>query len=126
MRTRSVRVSRLLRMLTETFSAALFVALRKAGFAAAIALGLCAGAHAQAAVQKCHIDGRIVFQSGPCPLLPSAVVAADSPPVAANVARKKTLADLLREREAAAPARPISQPLQADGANVLRSRMGAL
>ena len=126
MHTRGVRVSRLRRMLTEPFNANLFTALRRPGLVVAMALGLCSGAHAQAAVQKCHIDGRVVFQTGPCPLLPSAVVAADPPLVAANVARKKTLADLLREREAAAPARPISQPLQADGANVLRSRMGAL
>jgi hypothetical protein len=77
---------------------------------------------------KCMIDGRLVYQSIPCPLEPRAGAASAPVAVAAvNPAapKKKTLADVLRERDGSAPARPASREVQGDGANVLRSRMGA-
>ena len=39
---------------------------------------------------------------------------------------REFLAELLRERDGADPARPKSREFQADGANLLRSRMGAI
>lgn len=95
--------------------------------AVSITLLLCAAAQAQS-VRKCQIDGRLVYQSSPCPI--EARVASAAPqalatePVAA--ARKKTLADLLRERDGADRGRPQAREFQGDGANVLRSRMGAV
>jgi hypothetical protein len=77
---------------------------------------------------KCMIDGRLVYQSTPCALEPRAGAASAPVAVAAvNPAapKKKTLADVLRERDGSAPARPASREVQGDGANVLRSRMGA-
>jgi hypothetical protein len=78
---------------------------------------------------KCMIDGRLVYQSTPCALEPRAGAASAPVAVAAvNPAapnKKKTLADMLRERDGSAPARPASREVQGDGANVLRSRMGA-
>ena len=82
-------------------------------------------------VQKCLIDGRTVFQSSPCPLEARAVPHGSvAPQVVATGAvgapKKKTLADLLRERDGADPPRHATNADQADGAKVLRSRMGAL
>ena len=84
-------------------------------------------ARAQAII-KCMIDGRLVYQSTPCALEPRAAVA--SAPVAVAAAnpatpKKKTLADVLRERDGSVQERPVSREAQGDGANVLRSRMGA-
>jgi len=79
---------------------------------------------AQAQVNKCHIDGRLVYRSVPCPLEPRATTASNTVP-APVASKKKTLADVLRERDGANPTRPVAQEFQGDGANVLRSRMGA-
>ena len=85
---------------------------------------------AQAQVRKCQIDNRVVFQSAPCP--PEARVASAAPvaqPAALETAgapKKKTLADLLRERDGADRGRTRATEHQGDGANVLRSRMGAV
>lgn len=81
------------------------------------------------AINKCRIDGRLVFQSTPCALEPRAD--APSAPVALTAVnpaapKKKTLADLLRERDGNVPVRSASREPQGDGANLLRSRMGAL
>ena len=95
--------------------------------AVSIGLLLCAAAQAQS-VRKCQIDGRAVYQSSPCPIearvTPTAVQAANTEPSAAP--KKKTLADLLRERDGVDRGRPQKRESQGDGANVLRSRMGAL
>ena len=80
---------------------------------------------AQAQVNKCHIDGQLVVRSTPCPLEPRAAAAPASAAVTSVTSRKKTLADVLRERDAASPQRPVTAEAQGDGANVLRSRMGA-
>lgn len=94
---------------------------------ASLALLLCANAQAQS-VRKCRIDGRVVFQSSPCPA--DARVASVAPPPAAIDAaaqpKKKSLADLLRERDGADRGQPPAHEAQRDGANVLRSRMGAV
>jgi hypothetical protein len=77
---------------------------------------------------KCMIDGRLVYQSTPCALAPRAS-AAPAPVALAAVnpasPKKKTLADMLRERDGDVQTRPASREAQGDGANVLRSRMGA-
>jgi hypothetical protein len=87
------------------------------------------GAAAQAqSVRKCQVDGRFVYQSSPCPV--EARVASATPQAAAAepmaAPKKKTLADLLRERDGADRGRPPMREAQGDGANVLRSRMGAV
>ncbi|MEP6873366.1 MAG: hypothetical protein ABI887_03305 [Burkholderiales bacterium] len=81
------------------------------------------------AINKCMTGGHLVFQSSPCALearagVPAApiVVASGNP----GAPKKKTLADVLRERDGDVSARPASREPQGDGANVLRSRMGAL
>ena len=88
---------------------------------------LCAAAQAQP-VRKCQIDGRSVYQSSPCPIearvASTALQPADAQPIAAS--KKKTLADLLRERDGVDRGRPQVREWQGDGANVLRSRMGAV
>jgi hypothetical protein len=96
--------------------------------AMSVALLWCDAAHAQA-VRKCKIDGRVVFQASPCPpetqaaaVLPAKATAAE--PAAAP--KKKTLADILRERDGADAGRAPQREAQGDGANVLRSRMGAV
>jgi hypothetical protein len=45
---------------------------------------------------------------------------------AAGQPKKKTLAEILRERDGADLARRQAREAQGDGANVLRSRMGAV
>ena len=90
------------------------------------------GESAQAqSVQKCLIDGRTVFQSSPCPLearvMPRGAVAPQAVATGPTGApKKKTLADLLRERDGADRPRHTAREDQADGGNILRSRMGAL
>ena len=96
---------------------------------AALALLMCASAQAQS-VRKCQVDGRVVFQSSPC-AIEARVVASAAPQAAAvdtsaAVPKKKTLADLLRERDGTDRGRPQARESQGDGANVLRSRMGAV
>jgi len=83
------------------------------------------------AINKCVIDGRLVYQAKPCALEPRASTASASAPIvvaSANPAapKKKTLADVLRERDGVAPAPTAPHEPQGDGANLLRSRMGAL
>ena len=89
------------------------------------------------AVNKCTVGGRVVYQSSPCAIEARAAVAATTPATPSTNAlasnanssaalKKKTLADMLRERDGAAPAQPVSREFQQDGANVLRSRMGAV
>ena len=99
--------------------------------AVSLALLSCGATQAQAqAVRKCQIDGRLVYQSSPCPVearvASAAPLAAGPEPVAVAAAKKKGLADLLRERDGAAQGRPPVREAQTDGANVLRSRMGAV
>jgi hypothetical protein len=101
------------------------LAISRALLITSIAWSACAQVQAQA-VQKCRIDERIVFQSGPCPL--EAPRAASAPlqgasAVGSATPRKKTLADMLNERDAADPAQPRAS--DGDGAKVLRARMGA-
>ncbi len=102
----------------------------RAGHASLIAcIALLMGTQAQAqTVQKCRIDGRIVFQSGPCPLEPRAASApgAAEAASAAAPAKKKTLAEIMSERAASDRARATESEPQGDGANVLRAKMGAL
>ena len=80
-------------------------------------------------MRKCKIDGRVVFQASPCPPEAPAVAAAPAkaaPAETATAPKKKTLADMLRERDGADPQRAPQREAQGDGANVLRSRMGAV
>ena len=99
--------------------------------AAAGAPLLCLPAQAQT-VRKCQIDGRTVFQSSPCPIeaRAGAVPTPAAPAVLAaapgDVPKKKTLAEVLRERDGGDRPRPVARDSQGDGANVLRSRMGAV
>jgi len=53
---------------------------------------------------------------------------APTTPVAAAPSgpKKKTLADVLRERDGAQHPQPVAREAQGDGANILRSRMGAV
>jgi hypothetical protein len=98
--------------------------------AAAAALTILSASPAQAQVRKCQVDGRVVFQSAPCPPEPrvaSAVpIARPTPLESSGAPKKKTLADLLRERDGMDRGRAQSVEHQGDGANVLRSRMGAV
>ena len=90
---------------------------------------LCAPEAQAQAVNKCTINGQLVFQSSPCPLEARAGMAAAPIVVASGnptAPKKKTLADVLRERDGDVSAQPASREPQGDGANVLRSRMGAL
>jgi hypothetical protein len=112
------------------FRASAFVHFVKFG-PAALTLFVAWGAHAQA-IHKCQVDGRLVYQSAPCTIEPRADAApAATSPVATATARttgpkKKTLADVLRERDGGDPApAPRNEP-RGDGANVLPSRMGAV
>lgn len=95
---------------------------------------LCGAAHADP-VRKCHVEGRIVFQSAPCPpeAQPTTVAARIAPAASAASAtdaagqpKKKSLAEILRERDGADLGRRQAREAQGDGANVLRSRMGAV
>ena len=78
-------------------------------------------------VQKCIVDGAPVFQSAPC--LHEAVNAPPTPPAVARraegVSKRKTLAETLRDHDAAdRPAHAAREPI-GDGASVLPERMGA-
>jgi hypothetical protein len=109
---------------------------RRAPLLVALAATLFSGVHAQA-ILKCRIDGRVVFQSSPCPLEARASVALATVPLPASRAaptapgqpaapRKKTLADVLRERDGNDPVGPEPPAFRSDGADVLRARMGAI
>ena len=90
-----------------------------------IALLLSAPAHA---VQHCRIDGRLVIQATPCPQ-PAAVAATRAVVAVADTSdapKQRSMADVMREREAAQRTRPPVQESQPDGARILRDRMGAL
>jgi hypothetical protein len=103
-----------------------------------VSIALAASAGVQAQVRKCQVDGRIVFQSAPCGpdhhIAPPAAVAVPAPVVtpvstaadAGAAPKKRTLAELLRERDGADRPRAPLRETQHDGANVLRSRMGAV
>lgn len=96
---------------------------------AVVSLTLLLGASAQAqSVRKCMDGGRVVFQSAPCPVEPRGASAAPQVAVVDTAAapKKRTLADLLRQRDGADRGRPQAREPQGDGANVLRSRMGAV
>jgi len=88
---------------------------------------LCASVQAQT-VHKCQVDGRAVFQAAACPADARMTTVAPQPAAAeiSVTARKKSLADLLRERDGADRSRVPEREFQGDGANVLRSRMGAV
>jgi hypothetical protein len=100
---------------------------------AGIALSM-AAAHAQAqTVRKCTIEGKVVFQASACPadkppavLAPSKTAAAAAAPDAPAAPKKKTLADMIRERDGAENSRGPIREFKSDGADVLRSRMGAV
>lgn len=80
------------------------------------------------AINKCSIGGQLVFQSSPCRLETRAGATAAPIVVASGnstAPKKKTLADVLRERDGDVSARPVSHEPQGNGADVLRSRMGA-
>ena len=100
--------------------------LTRLAFAAAL---LCSQAAQAQAINKCMIGGRLVFQSAPCALEPQAG-AASAPVAVASInptaPKKKTLTDVLRERDGGVRAPPAAHEAQGDGANLLRSRMGAL
>jgi len=96
------------------------------------ALLLCSVASAQAA-QPCRIDGRLVIRSAPCPVAAAHAIPATSSASAlvaavddADAPKKRSIAEIMREREAANRNRPAAEPVQRDGASVLRDRMGAL
>ncbi len=98
---------------------------RRTRFAACIALLLSAQVQAES-VNKCRIDGRVVFQSSPCPLPPPAAASAPSSAASEPTAKQQALARLLRQRDAGARQNVSSPGPQADGAKVLRTRMGAM
>ena len=105
------------------------LAIRPALLLACAALLLCTQAHA---VQRCRIDGRLVIQASPCPQATQVAPrqqAADQPRMVAaadaDAPAKRTMADVMREREAAIRARPTAPETQPDGARILRDRMGA-
>ena len=84
------------------------------------------------AINRCRIDGRLVIQSSPCPLdapmrtSSSTTTTTTTPEAATSGPKKKTLADVLRERDGADRPQPVAREAQGDGANILRSRMGAV
>ena len=94
---------------------------------------LCGAAQADP-VRKCQVEGRIVFQSAPCPPERTTAVAARIAPATVSPSatdadgppKKKTLAEILRERDGADRPRAQAQDAQTDGAKVLRARMGAV
>ena len=94
--------------------------------AGAVLTALSTGAQAQA-VRKCQIEGHTVFQSTPCAIevatAPRPAPAGADAPV---TSKKRTLAELLHERDGADRPHTSSREFQGDGAHVLRARMGAV
>lgn len=81
------------------------------------------------AFHKCTVEGRVVYQSSPCQIpapTNAAAPAAAAPTSEPAPAKKKTLAELLRERDGADRSAQVQREAQGDGANILRSRMGAV
>ena len=79
-------------------------------------------------MQKCSVDGATVYQSAPC--LREAAAAAPTPAAATSrgpspesLRKRKTLAETLREHDAAD--RPPAPAPIGNGFNVLQDRMGA-
>lgn len=85
-------------------------------------------------VNRCQVEGRVVFQAHACPSPALRSSPADAAPAPVRVAagspaespKKKGLADLLRDRDGPGRTRPVprDEPV-ADGANVLPAAMGA-
>lgn len=98
--------------------------------AATVALTVFSASPAQAQVRKCQAEGRVVYQAALCspePRLAGAAPIAQPPALETSSApKKKTLADLLRQRDGADRDRARHVEHQGDGASVLRSRMGAV
>ncbi|MDP9045472.1 MAG: hypothetical protein M3O01_11780 [Pseudomonadota bacterium] len=83
----------------------------------------CGAAGAQ--VQRCQVEGRPVFQSAPCALEARPQTGAAT--AAAGVgSKKKSLDQLLQERDGADRGQPRPRDFERDGAMVLRTRMGAV
>jgi len=103
---------------------------RRLSWSLLLAMATSASAVQAQQVYKCKLDGHPVFQASPCPVEPRAEPPA--PPVAAAsaatpvAAKKKTLAELLRERDGATPSPKLAHEPKGDGANILRTRMGAV
>jgi hypothetical protein len=99
-----------------------------APLALGVAMGWAPAVQAQP-INKCTIGGQLVFQSSPCALEARAGAAATPTEIGPRnpaASKKKTLADVLRERDGDGQAQSASREPQDDGANLLRSRMGAL
>ena len=95
--------------------------------AAAIAM-LCAQPAQAQGLTPCRSDIPLVLQPSTC--LPnrragSAEIASAATPSAAPKPARKTLAELLRERDGADPRQQLVSERRPDGANVLKARMGA-
>lgn len=104
------------------------VALRAGLALAGVALSMMAATTQAQTVRKCTIEGRVVFQASACP---AEHPAAGMPPksVATEVpapAKKKSLAEVLRDRDAADQSHGPIREFKSDGADVLRPRMGAV
>ena len=72
-------------------------------------------------VNKCVVDGHVVYQSSACqnpaPAVTTVAVATSPSASASAPAKKKTLAELLRERDGAGSTAPAQRDAQGDGAN---------
>lgn len=95
-------------------------------FATLLAAPAMRPAHGQT-VNKCMIAGHPVFQTTPCAreARPAALTIPTAPPADSAAPKKRTLADILRERDGGARA-DVAPPPRGDGANILRARMGAV
>jgi hypothetical protein len=105
------------------------VALRAGLALAGVALSMMAATTQAQTVRKCTVEGRVVFQASACPADKPAVVVAPAKTAAADAPappKKKTLADVIRERDGAENSRGPIREFKSDGADVLRSRMGAV
>jgi hypothetical protein len=94
----------------------------------AVALSMMAMPAQAQTVRKCTVEGRVVFQASPCPAdKPAAVVPSKTATAELPAApKKKSLADVIRERDAADSNRGPIREFKSDGADVLRPRMGAV
>ncbi len=102
-----------------------------AGLCGAIALGSVATAAAPS-VQRCRVDGAVVFQDGPCrggeaePLPTPARPVSPEKPAAPSAGHRQTLGELLRQRDGDRATRDVPEAPGEDGSTLLRSRMGAV
>jgi hypothetical protein len=120
---------RLARMQVEHPNSSITVILRAALAFAGVALSMMAATTQAQTVRKCTIEGKVVFQASTCPVDKPATVIAPSKTAAVDVPaapKKKTLADVIRERDGAENSRGPIREFKSDGADVLRSRMGAV